>query len=137
MESMKIWTNSIGGVETSSGGPLQINYEIPWGESQFETHAGNIQSSPFFGLLVGTPKGYVFLAPKCRVDEHSVKRISACLGALAMPTGGVDEHLKSTVEEFNYWREMEFLPPPKEPDSLKVTCSVTRFNLRPKLVISD
>jgi hypothetical protein len=137
MEHSKYWTSSISGVAGSSGGLQQSDYEIPWGEAQLRTHAGNIQTSPFFGLLVGSPRGYVFFTPKGEVDEFSPKRIAACLGAFAMPSAGVDEHLESTVEQYNYWNEIGTLSSREKPQPLKVKCAVTRFSLRPQLSIAD
>ena len=45
-------------------------------------------------------------------EEYQLKRAYACLGALAMPFEGWDDHLASTVDRANYYKEMLALPPP-------------------------
>ena len=71
------------------------------------------------------------------MDESSPNRIAACLGAFAMPKEGMEEHLESTVAQFNYWTEMASLPPIEIPNPRKVTFAITSANPRPELVISD
>lgn len=85
---------------------------MPWGKNEFSTHYEYIQSAPFYGMFIGTPQGYMFIAPRAGVDQYAQKRVAACLGALVMPADGVDEQYESTVERFNYFKELESLPPP-------------------------
>ena len=131
------WTNLTTGAATSSGGLQPNSYEIPRGEDHLRTHAGNLKSPHFFGLVAGTPQGYVFFDPRYRVDEPSQKRIAACLAAFAMPKEGVEEHLQLTVDQFKYWTEMASLPPTESPNPRKVTLAITGANPRPELVIPD
>jgi hypothetical protein len=79
----------------------------------------------------------LLFTPKCEINEFSPKRIAASLGAFAMPDSGVDEHLETTVGQFNYWQEMDSLLPVDRPEPVKVKCSINRFNLCPQLSITD
>jgi hypothetical protein len=90
-----------------------------------------------FGILV-THNAVSFLTDHNNLDEYWLKRILACLGALAMPAEGVDEHLESTIDRFNYYEEMAALPPsPDRPELLEFTADFAGFKPRPEFIIPE
>jgi hypothetical protein len=67
-----------------------------------------------------------------------MKRAFACLGALAMPQEGLDEHLESTVDRFNYYQEILALPTPSSrPATAATSAEFVGFTARPELTIGE
>ena len=67
-----------------------------------------------------------------------MKRAYACLGALAMPREGLDEHLESTIDRFNYYKEMLAVPAAASyPSVPATTAEFAGFTPRPEFTIAE
>lgn len=111
---------------------------MPLEENQFRTVRGLIDSDSGYGVVLLTPTTFSFLTSRSEPEEYQLKRAYACLGALAMPQEGLDEHLESTIDRFNYYKEMLTLPAPSpNPGPPARIAEFAGFTSRPEFTIGE
>ena len=137
MPRYTIWTSSTDWGDTYSGGPQRLNYVMPLEENHYRTVRGLIDSDPVYRVLL-TPTTISLFASRNEPEEYQMKRAFACLGALAMPPEGLDEHLESTIDRFNYYKEMLALPPPSTYRNLTSgTAEFAGFTPRQEFIVGE
>lgn len=110
---------------------------MPLEESHYRTVRGLIDSDSVYSVLL-TPTSISLFASHDEPEEYQMKRAFACLGALAMPREGLDEHLESTIDRFNYYQEMLALSPASSsPAKAEATAEFVGFTARPELTIGE
>ena len=126
-------TPSIGGAVTCSGGPRQQHYVMHLGDNLYERTEPNI-------TIRLTPSSISFYSNLD--DPDVVKRIYLCLGALIMPSQGLDEHLDSTWHLLDYYRDLEALQMDKFKSALvakptSISAEFAGFTPRPDFVVGE
>ena len=91
----------------------------------------------FTGVFL-TPTALFLLAADDEPEEDRQKRAYACLATLAMPAEGLDEHLESTIDQLNYYREMAALPPsPPKLGPVQFTAEYAGITPGPEFIVSE
>ena len=110
---------------------------MPLEGNQFRTVRGLIDSDPVYGVLL-TPTTLSLLTTHNEPEEYQLKRACACLGVIAMPLQGLDEHLESTIDRFNYYTELAALRlPSSQPDPVRLPAEFAGFTPRPEFTIGE
>jgi hypothetical protein len=110
---------------------------MPLEENNLRTVHGLGDREPLCEVLF-TPAAISLHIANTDPEEYWWKRAYACIGALVMPLEGLDEHLESTIDRFNYYKEMAALPPPaSNPDPVQCTAGFTGFTQRPEFIVGE